>query len=91
MMIASSDTKEDGHRCPRSIIVGLHSLTTSLALQRSAPANLRNDPEWPGTEVSRETVAQLITAILQDQTGQYVRQSLGVNQPGTHGDKPSFY
>ncbi|MCH4163728.1 MAG: NAD(P)H-binding protein [Lentilactobacillus diolivorans] len=44
-----------------------------------------------GTEVSRQAVAKLITAILKDETGKYARQSLGVNEPNTNFDKPSFY
>lgn len=42
------EMKKDGHRCSHPIIVGLHSITTSLALQRLAPANLRNDTEQSG-------------------------------------------
>ncbi len=44
-----------------------------------------------GTEVSRQAVAKLITTILEDDSEKYVRKSLGVNEPNTDFDKPSFY
>lgn len=49
----------------------------------------RHEP-FKGTEVSRRSVAALITHIIEDPTiGS--RDSLGVDKPGTDGDKPSFY
>lgn len=44
-----------------------------------------------GTEVSRQAVAKLIVNILKDDSGKYARKSLGVNEPNTNFDKPSFY
>ena len=44
-----------------------------------------------GTEVSRQAVAKFIVEILKDDSGKYDRKSLGVNEPNTHFDKPSFY
>jgi uncharacterized protein YbjT (DUF2867 family) len=48
----------------------------------------RNEP-LKGTEVSRKSVAALIVKLIVS-PGQS-RRSLGVNKPGTYGDKPSFY
>lgn len=45
---------------------------------------------FKGTEVSRKSIADLVTKIVA-KPEQYVRESLGVDQPGTDGDKPSFY
>ncbi|WP_127850193.1 SDR family oxidoreductase [Lacticaseibacillus hulanensis] len=45
---------------------------------------------FKGTEVSRKSIADLVTKIVA-KPDQYVGESLGVNQPGTDGDKPSFY
>lgn len=42
-----------------------------------------------GTEVSRKSVAALISEIIQHPK-QYLRTNLGVNKPGTDGDKPAF-
>jgi uncharacterized protein YbjT (DUF2867 family) len=44
-----------------------------------------------GTQVSRQAVAQLIVDILNDQSRKFARKSLGVNEPNTNWDKPSFY
>jgi len=45
---------------------------------------------FKGTEVSRKSVAALVTALIQN-PAEHVRASLGVNKPGTDGDKPSWY
>lgn len=45
---------------------------------------------FKGTEVSRASVAALVVKLIQHPT-EAVRHSLGVNQPNTDGDKPSFY
>lgn len=45
---------------------------------------------FKGTEVSRRSVADLVTHLALT-PGAHIRESLGVNQPGTDGDKPSFY
>jgi uncharacterized protein YbjT (DUF2867 family) len=45
---------------------------------------------FKGTEVSRKSIADLITKIV-SKPDQYIGDSLGVDQPNTDGDKPSFY
>ena len=46
---------------------------------------------FQGAQVTREAVAQLIVDILKDTSGKYLQASLGVSEPGTNWDKPSFY
>ena len=43
-----------------------------------------------GTEVSRKSVAALVADIVADPS-RHSRGSVGVDKPGTDGDKPSFY
>ena len=50
----------------------------------------RKGEPFKGTEVSRKSVAALVTSIATS-PGQWSRANLGVNKPGTDGDKPSFY
>ncbi|AXX64976.1 SDR family oxidoreductase [Bombilactobacillus bombi] len=45
---------------------------------------------FKGTEVSRKSIASLVTDIVLD-PNKYVQESLGVNKPQTDGDKPSWY
>ncbi len=45
---------------------------------------------FKGTEVSRRSVADLILENVRSPT-RHSRANLGVNKPGTDGDKPSFY
>ncbi|WP_125706582.1 SDR family oxidoreductase [Lacticaseibacillus daqingensis] len=45
---------------------------------------------FKGTEVSRKSIADLVVRLI-NHPEQAVRHSLGVNQPDTDGDKPSFY
>lgn len=45
---------------------------------------------FKGTEVSRRSVADLITTIVRSPT-RHSRANLGVDKPGTDGDKPAFY
>jgi len=45
---------------------------------------------FKGTEVSRKSVADLVVKLAQDPTRD-ARVSVGVNKPGTDGDKPSWY
>jgi hypothetical protein len=49
----------------------------------------RHEP-FKGTEVSRKSVAALVTDIV-TQPDRWVRANLGVNKPGTDGDKPAFF
>lgn len=46
----------------------------------------RNDP-FKGTEVSRKSVASLVVSLIDDPS-KAVRDSLGVDKPGTDGDRP---
>lgn len=50
---------------------------------------LKGEP-FKGTEVSRKSIADLVVKLAQD-PNRDVRGSLGVNKPGTDGDKPSWY
>ncbi|WP_134088528.1 SDR family oxidoreductase [Olivibacter sp. XZL3] len=45
---------------------------------------------FKGTEVSRKSIADFVVKVASDPT-QEVRASVGVNKPGTDGDKPSWY
>lgn len=45
---------------------------------------------FKGTEVSRESVADYVTNIISNPETD-VRASVGLDKPGTNGDKPSFY
>lgn len=45
---------------------------------------------FKGTEVSRKSIADLVVSLINDPSKE-IRHSLGVNQPKTDGDKPSFY
>ncbi|OPC69899.1 SAM-dependent methyltransferase [Elizabethkingia miricola] len=50
----------------------------------------KGDP-FKGTQVTREAVAQLITDIITTKDERYINKSLGVSEPNTNWDKPSFY
>jgi len=50
----------------------------------------KGDP-FRSTQVTREAVAQLIVDIIMTSDGRYTGQSLGVGEPDTEWDKPSFY
>lgn len=47
------------------------------------------DDLFKGTEVSRKSIADLVTKLINDPK-QYQKDSLGVNKPHTDGPKPSF-
>jgi uncharacterized protein YbjT (DUF2867 family) len=49
----------------------------------------RNE-SFKGTEVSRKSVAALVVECLRDPK-RFSHSNLGVNKPGTDGDKPAFY
>ncbi|MGC4087262.1 MAG: SDR family oxidoreductase [Polyangiaceae bacterium] len=49
----------------------------------------RHEP-FKGTEVSRKSVAALVVECIRD-SGKCSRRNLGVDKPGTDGDKPRFY
>lgn len=64
------------------------------------PAWLYNDPSvsyelthkgepFKGTAVTRASIADLVVKMIDDPT-QYIGESLGVDEPGTDGPKPSF-
>ncbi len=48
----------------------------------------RNEP-FKGTIVSPKSVAALITDII-DKPEKHIGENIGINQPGTDGDKPFF-
>lgn len=45
---------------------------------------------FKGTEVSRKSIADFVVKIINDPSKE-IRHSVGVNQPNTDGDKPSWY
>lgn len=45
---------------------------------------------FKGTEVSRRSVADLIALIIRNPS-LHINANLGINKPGTDGDRPSFY
>lgn len=45
---------------------------------------------FKGTEVSRKSIGYLVAEITQNPQ-KFVHRSIGVNKPGTDGDKPSWY
>jgi uncharacterized protein YbjT (DUF2867 family) len=49
----------------------------------------RKDEPFKGTEVSRKSVAALVVECTHD-TKRFSNSNLGVNKPGTDGDKPAF-
>lgn len=49
----------------------------------------KNEP-FTGTQVTRQAVAQLISDII-NQPESYSHESIGVNEPNTNFNKPSFY
>jgi uncharacterized protein YbjT (DUF2867 family) len=49
----------------------------------------QRDEHFKGTEVSRKSVAALVTDIV-THPDRWARANLGVNKPGTDGDKPAF-
>lgn len=51
----------------------------------------RKGEPFRSTQVTREAVAQLIVDIIMTEGGRYTGQSLGVGEPDTEWDKPSFY
>lgn len=46
---------------------------------------------FKGAQVTRQAVAQLMVDIIEDASGKYIQKSLGVGEPDTDWDKPSFY
>ena len=46
---------------------------------------------FKGAQVSRQAVAKLILEIIEDKTGKFINASVGVVEPNTNWDKPSFY
>ena len=48
----------------------------------------KNEP-FKGTEVSRKSIAHVVVEVIKNYTE--VKKSIGVNKPGTDGDKPAWY
>jgi len=46
---------------------------------------------FKGTQVTREAIAQLVVEIVTSTDDRFARRSLGVSEPDTDWDKPSFY
>lgn len=49
------------------------------------------DELFKGTQVTREAIAQLVLEIIQSKDNRFAKKSLGVSEPNTDWDKPSFY
>ncbi|WP_295728044.1 SDR family oxidoreductase [uncultured Limosilactobacillus sp.] len=49
----------------------------------------RHEP-FKGTEVSRKTIGYVVAKIVQN-PAPYAHRSMGIDKPGTDGDKPSWY
>lgn len=50
----------------------------------------QRDEQFKGTEVSRKAVAALIASVVADPT-EHSRANVGIDKPGTDGDKPAWY
>lgn len=48
------------------------------------------DEQFRGTEVSRKSVAAFVASVVADPS-RHSRANVGIDKPGTDGDKPSFY
>ncbi|WP_217903012.1 NAD(P)H-binding protein [Terribacillus saccharophilus] len=46
---------------------------------------------FKGTQVTRQAVVQLIMDIIEEKSDQYLKVSIGVSEPDTDWEKPSFY
>jgi uncharacterized protein YbjT (DUF2867 family) len=51
----------------------------------------QKDEPFEGAQITRQAVAQLLVNIIKDTSNQYTNTSLGVGEPNTNFDKPSFY
>ncbi len=74
--------------------------TTAIDTTQLRPAWLTNDPQidyeltgadepFKGTAVSRASVADFVVRLIKN-PDQYHRTSVGIDQPGTEGDKPAW-
>lgn len=50
----------------------------------------QRDEQFKGTEVSRKAVAAFVASVVADPST-YSRANVGIDKPGTDGDRPSFY
>ncbi len=46
---------------------------------------------FESAQITRQAIAQLVVDIVKDTSGSFIGQSLGVGEPDTNWDKPSFY
>jgi len=46
---------------------------------------------FEGAQVTRQAVTQLIVDIIQEKSTKFIKTSIGVGEPDTNWDKPSFY
>jgi Predicted nucleoside-diphosphate-sugar epimerases len=51
----------------------------------------QKEEPFKGTQVTREAVAQLVVDIITSKDERFIKKSLGVAEPNTDWDKPSFY
>jgi len=51
----------------------------------------QKDDPFKGAQVTRQAVAQLIVDIVKDTSDTFKNTSIGVGEPNTDFDKPSFY
>lgn len=49
----------------------------------------QKEEPFKGTEVSRKSIAHVVVELIQNNTE--LKRSIGVNKPGTDGDKPAWY
>lgn len=49
------------------------------------------DEPFKGTQVTREAIAHLVVEIVESSDDRFAKRSLGVSEPDTNWDKPSFY
>jgi nucleoside-diphosphate-sugar epimerase len=57
---------------------------------RNYQLTFKGEP-FKGAQVTREALAQLIVDIIETTSSKYIQTSLGVGEPNTNWDKPSFY
>jgi hypothetical protein len=66
----------------------LGAAATQHRSERGTAATQKDEP-FKGTEVSRKSVAALVADIV-THPDRWVRANLGVDKPGTDGEKPAF-
>jgi len=49
------------------------------------------DEPFKGTQVTREAIAQFVLEVIHSKENRFAKKSLGISEPDTDWDKPSFY